>query len=171
MAHGGASFFSLSHILDFVSLIDYNSFSNASSFSSLDSIPFPSFLFFDFSSISFLSTNPSRFLRAPVSFSAADLLKPPESYHEACSRPDASVWRKAMECEITSLHAHNAFKPASLPRGRKAIGVHWVYAFKYNPDGSIIHGKEKARLVAQCFSQRPEDFDETYAPVAMNHDD
>ena len=37
---------------------------------------------------------------------------------------------------------------------------------KYNPDGSIIRGKEKGRLVAQGFSQRPEDFDETYAPVA-----
>jgi Reverse transcriptase (RNA-dependent DNA polymerase) len=35
-------------------------------------------------------------------------------------------------------------------------------------DGNIrcIRGKEKARLVAQGFSQRPEDFDETYAPVA-----
>ena len=90
--HGGASLFSLSHILDFVSLVDYNSFSNSSFFSSLDSIPFPSFISFDFSSIAFLSANPSCFLRAPLSFSAANLLKPPESYHEACSRPDASVW-------------------------------------------------------------------------------
>ena len=71
-----------------------------------------------------------------------------------------------MECEMASLRARDAFEPASLPRGRKAIGVHWVYAFKYNPDGSIIRGKEKARLVAQNFSQCPEDFDETYAPVA-----
>ena len=50
--------------------------------------------------------------------------------------------------------------------GRKAIGVRWVYAYKYHPDSSIIRGKEKARIVAQGFSQRPEDFDETYAPVA-----
>ena len=52
------------------------------------------------------------------------------------------------------------------PPGRKAIGVRWVYAYKYNPDGTIIRGKEKARLVTQGFSQRPEDYDETYAPVA-----
>ena len=53
----------------------------------------------------------------------------------------------------------------SLPPGRKPIGVRWTYDYKYNPDGSIIRGKEKARLVAQGFSQRPEDYGETYAPV------
>ena len=37
--------------------------------------------------------------------------------------------------------------------------------YKYNLDGSTIRGKEKARLVAQGFSQRPEDYGETYAPV------
>ena len=52
-----------------------------------------------------------------------------------------------------------------LPPGQKAVGVRWTYDYKYNPDGTIIRGKEKARLVAQGFSQRPEDFDETYAPV------
>ena len=35
-----------------------------------------------------------------------------------------------------------------------------------NPDGTIIVGKEKARLVAQGFSQRPEDYSNTYSPVA-----
>jgi hypothetical protein len=71
-----------------------------------------------------------------------------------------------MEREMSSLRARNAFESADLPPTRSAIGVRWVYAYKYNPDGSIIRGKEKARVVAQGFSQRPEDFDETYAPVA-----
>jgi hypothetical protein len=68
-AHGGVSLFSLSHILDFVSLVDYNSFSQSSFVSSLDSISFPSFLSFDFSEsfLAFLSTDPARFLRAPPS--------------------------------------------------------------------------------------------------------
>jgi Reverse transcriptase (RNA-dependent DNA polymerase) len=52
-----------------------------------------------------------------------------------------------------------------LPDGRKAIGVCWTYDYKYNPDGSIIVGKEKARLGAQGFSQRPEDYGKMYAPV------
>ena len=140
---GGASFLSLSHILDFVSLVNYHSFSDPSHTSSLDSVLFPFFLSLDFPSFAFISTDPSRFLRAPSSFSPADLLKPPESYHEACSRPDASVWRAAMDREVDSLHARNAFEPASLPRGRKAIGVRWVFAFKYHPDGSILRGKER----------------------------
>jgi Reverse transcriptase (RNA-dependent DNA polymerase) len=40
-----------------------------------------------------------------------------------------------------------------------------MYNYKYNPDGSIITGKETARLVAQGFSQQPEDYGGTYAPV------
>jgi hypothetical protein len=93
-------------------------------------------------------------------------MKPPDAYHEARSRPDAPIWQEAMDREMASLNARNAFEPADLPSGRHAIGVRWVFAYKYNPDGTIIRGKEKARLVAQGFSQRPEDFDDTYAPVA-----
>ena len=70
-----------------------------------------------------------------------------------------------MHRELESLEKRHAFERTFLPPGRKAIGVRWTYDFKYHPDGSIIKGKEKARLVAQGFSQRPEDFGETYAPV------
>jgi hypothetical protein len=158
-SHGGASSaVSLSAILDFASLDLCDSWTDSIPTWSLDHNPSPLFTAFGF-----LSHSPSRYLRAPLSY---DLLKPPESYHEACARTDAPVWRAAMEREMDSLRSRQAFEPADLPKGRKAIGVRWVYAFKYNPDGTIIRGKEKARLVAQGFSQRPEDFDETYAPVA-----
>jgi hypothetical protein len=70
-----------------------------------------------------------------------------------------------MRRELDSLEERKAFERTFLPSGRKAIGVRWTYDYKYHPDGSIIQGKEKARLVAQGFSQRPEDFGETYAPV------
>ena len=70
-----------------------------------------------------------------------------------------------MRRELDSLEARKAFEQTFLPSGRKAIGVRWTYDYKYHPDGSIIQGKEKARLVAQGFSQQPEDFGETYAPV------
>ena len=116
-----------------------------------------------FTAYGFLSHSPSDYLCTPRTY---DLLKPPDSYHEACARPDAPIWRAAMECEMDSLCSCNVFEPCVLPTGRKPIGVRWVYAYKYNPDGTIICGKEKARLVTQGFSQRPEDFDETYAPVA-----
>src|SRR6202522_4606180 len=70
-----------------------------------------------------------------------------------------------MQREVDSLEKRQAFERTTLPLGRKAIGVRWTYDYKYNPDGSVIRGKEKARLVAQGFSQRLEDFGETYAPV------
>jgi hypothetical protein len=154
---GGAPI-SLHAIVDFASLLAYDSWPDSIPTWSLDTEV--SLLF---TAYGFLSHSPSNYLRAPRTY---DLMKPPDSYHEACARPDTSVWHAAMEREMDSLRSRNAFEPCILPSGRKPIGVRWVYAYKYNPDGTIIRGKEKARLVAQGFSQRPEDFDETYAPVA-----
>ena len=102
-------------------------------------------------------------LRLPHVF---DLSKAPDNFHKAMACPDCDVWRAAMDHEHSSLAERGIFKPAKLPVGRKAIGVWWVYAYKYHPDGTIIQGKEKARLVAQGFSQHPEDYGTTYAPVA-----
>ena len=41
-----------------------------------------------------------------------------------------------------------------------------VFAIKTDADGQIIHGKEKACVVAQGYCQQPEDFGATAAPVA-----
>ena len=52
----------------------------------------------------------------------------------------------------------------NLPKGRKAIGVKWVFKVKVKEDGSIE--RFKARLTAKGFAQRAgEDFDEIYAPT------
>jgi hypothetical protein len=106
---------------------------------------------------------PIYFALFPRSF---NLSKEPFSYSEAISRPDASVWRAAMDRELTSLDEMGAFVEADLPKGERAIGLKWVYAYKKDANGVNIVGKEKARVVAQGFSQRPGQFDETYAPVA-----
>ena len=58
------------------------------------------------------------------------------------------------------------FEEADLPPGERTIGLKWVYAYKTDASGVKIPGKEKARLVAQGFNQKPGQFDETYAPVA-----
>jgi hypothetical protein len=113
---------SLATILDLVSLNAYHSFPNPLSAWSLDSET--SLALFNFGLISHL--DPDRYLRAPRTY---DLSKAPDSYHEACSRPDASVWREAMGCEMDSLNARHAFAPCDLPSTRHAIGVHWVYAY------------------------------------------
>jgi hypothetical protein len=83
---------------------------------------------------------------------------------EAMSRPDADAWRAAMEREKKSLEEMGAFEEADLPPGERTIGLKWVYAYKTNAEGVNI--LEKARVVAQGYSQRPGQFDETYAPVA-----
>jgi hypothetical protein len=111
--------------------------------------------------VGFLSQAPS--FRTPRTF---DLSKVPSSYSEAMARPDASVWRAAMDREKQSLHDMNAFEEVDLPLGEKAVGLKWVYDYKMDPLGNKILGKEKARLVAQGFTQRPGQYDETYAPVA-----
>ena len=109
-----------------------------------------------------VSLNSQCFTRSHV----FDLSKAPEYYHEAVSHPDADVWKVAMQRELTSLEDRHAFERTTLPQGQKAIGLRWCYMYKYNPDGSIILGKEKAQLVTQGFSQQPEDYGSTYAPVA-----
>jgi hypothetical protein len=95
-----------------------------------------------------------------------NLTKFPSSYSEAIARPDASVWRAAMDRERQSLLDMGTFEEADLPPGQKAIGLKWVYDYKTDALGAKIPGKEKARLVAQGYTQRPDQYGETYAPVA-----
>ena len=110
--------------------------------------------------------NPSIALMTTTSNRNWDLTKPPSSYADACARPDAAAWRAAMDREISSLHDMGAFLECDLPAGKKPLTLKWVYDHKIDSDGQIIAGKEKARIVARGFRQRPEDFGETAAPVA-----
>ena len=71
-----------------------------------------------------------------------------------------------MQREYLSIQERAVFQPVALPPGWKVIGQHWCFDYKHNPDGTIIRGKEKARLVAQGYSQHPEDYGDTYSPVA-----
>ena len=99
-----------------------------------------------------------------LSSTSSDLSKEPISYNDAVARPDADAWRAAMEREKTSLAEMGAFEEVDLPKGERLIGLKWVYAYKKNAEG--VNVLEKARVVAQGFTQRPGQFDETYAPVA-----
>ena len=40
-----------------------------------------------------------------------------------------------------------------MPKGARLIGCKWIFKKKYHPDGSI--DKYKARLVAKCFTNKP----------------
>lgn len=70
--------------------------------------------------------------------------------------------------EYQNLTGNSTWILTDLPEGRKAIGGRWVYAIKYNADGSIE--RHKARWVAKGFSQRPGfDFLQSYAPTVMTN--
>ena len=100
-------------------------------------------------------------LAAPITATTDD----PSTYDEAMSRPDAQLWRDAMQAEIDSLNAAGTYDVVALPKGWHAIGGKWVYRTKRGSDGKIV--KYKARWVAQGFAQKYGiDYHETFAPVA-----
>jgi len=149
---------SLSAITDFVSLFATDDLLPSEALVNLNSHEHNAF-----SSFCLLTAVDHHRFQRPCNF---DLHKAPESYHEALACPDADVWCAAMRRELDSLEERNAFERMTLPSDRKAIGLRWCFAYKFHPDSSIIRGKEKARWVAQGFSQRPEDYGSTYSPVA-----
>ena len=52
-----------------------------------------------------------------------------------------------------------------LPTGKKVIGCRWVFAVKFNPDGSVA--RLKARLVAKGYVQTYGiDYSDIFSPVA-----
>ena len=89
----------------------------------------------------------------------------PTTYEEAMSRPDARLWREAMQAEVNSLTVAGTYDVVPLPKGWHAIGGKWVFRTKRGPSGEIV--KYKARWVAQGFAQKYGiDYHETFAPVA-----
>ena len=52
--------------------------------------------------------------------------------HEVLSH---SGWCSAMVDEMQALDDNGTWDLVPLPTGKKAIGCHWVFAVKFNPDG------------------------------------
>ena len=74
-------------------------------------------------------------------------------------------WLGAMKEEIRPIEKNNTWELCILPKGKKTIGVKWVYKVKVNPKGEVV--KYKARLVVRGFLQRQGiDYEEVFAPVA-----
>lgn len=67
-----------------------------------------------------------------------------------------------MDRERQSLVDMGAFEEVELPKGECTIGLKCVFDIKTDANGECLYGKERARLVAQGFNQRPGQFDKTY---------
>ena len=83
----------------------------------------------------------------------ASSITEPKTFTEAMRSDEANEWMRAMTEELESIERNGTWSLCSLPKGRKAIGVRWVFKRKLNSDGSIE--RYKARLVAKGYSQVP----------------
>ena len=93
---------------------------------------------------SFVSYN--HLLSSSCSFIASlDSISLPNTVCEALSHLG---WRNAMVDEMHVLDDNGTWDLVPLPIGKKAIGCRWVFAIKFDLDGSIA--RLKARLVAKA---------------------
>ena len=76
-----------------------------------------------------------------------DFISLPNTIREALSHPG---WCNAMEDEIQALDDNGTWDLVPLPTAKKAIGCRWVFAVKFNLDGSVA--RLKARLVAKGYA-------------------
>nr|GEV17625.1 hypothetical protein [Tanacetum cinerariifolium] len=75
------------------------------------------------------------------------------------------AWVEAMQEELLQFHLQKVWTLVDLPRGKRAIGIKWVFQNKKDERGIVI--RNKARLVAQgCTQEEVTDYDEVFAPVA-----
>eukprot|EP00268_Persea_americana_P066488 TRINITY_DN9059_c1_g1_i12.p1 TRINITY_DN9059_c1_g1~~TRINITY_DN9059_c1_g1_i12.p1 ORF type:complete len:238 (-),score=67.70 TRINITY_DN9059_c1_g1_i12:459-1172(-) len=70
----------------------------------------------------------------------------PITYTEAVKE---EKWREAMDNEIKSIEKNQTWELTDLPKGKKTIGVKWVFRTKLNEKGEV--DKHKARLVAMGY--------------------
>jgi transposase InsO family protein len=98
--------------------------------------------------------------------SSGEIEGDPRTLREAEQSAKWPSWETGIDKEHNSLVLMGTFGETvdHLPPGRFAIDSKLVFRTKLLADGSV--DKEKVRLVAKGFSQRPgQDFDETFAPV------
>nr|GEW98721.1 retrovirus-related Pol polyprotein from transposon TNT 1-94 [Tanacetum cinerariifolium] len=85
----------------------------------------------------------------------------PKKVYKALKHPR---WIDAMQEELNQFYKNKVWTLVPPSYGKIGIGSKWVFRTKKDEHGTTI--KNKARLVAQGYSQKEEiDYDETFAPV------
>ena len=70
-----------------------------------------------------------------------------------------------MDQEIDAIERNQTWELVEAPKGKKPIGVKWVYKTKVNAQGEVE--KHKARLVVKGYKQKyGVDYKEVFAPMA-----
>ncbi|CAL8113462.1 unnamed protein product [Prunus armeniaca] len=86
----------------------------------------------------------------------------PKSVIDALADND---WILAMQEELNQFKRNDVWYLVPRPKDSNVIGTKWIFQNKTDEKGQIM--RNKARLVAQCYTQiEGLDFDETFAPVA-----
>ena len=87
----------------------------------------------------------------------------PQKVHEALEDVD---WLEAMHDELNNFECNKVWQLVPRPKeNHNVIGTKWI--FKNKQDGDSVVVRNKARLVAQGYSQvEGIDYGETFAPVA-----
>ncbi|CAI7837808.1 unnamed protein product [Closterium sp. NIES-53] len=89
----------------------------------------------------------------------------PLTIEEALSGPNKEEWRAANQEELDTLAERGTWELVNMPKGRKPVGVRWIFNIKTGDMGQLE--RFKARLVAKGYTQvEEEDFDQIYAPVS-----
>ena len=68
-----------------------------------------------------------------------DSISIPNTVHEALSHPD---WCNAMMDKMQALNDNGTWDLVPFPTGKKVIGCLWVFAVKFNLDGSGLSSSE-----------------------------
>ncbi|GJU48486.1 putative ribonuclease H-like domain-containing protein [Tanacetum coccineum] len=88
----------------------------------------------------------------------------PKRVVKALSDPS---WVEAMQEELLQFKLQKFWILVDLPKGKRPIGVKWIFKYKTDERGIVI--RNKARLVAQGYTQEEGiDYDNVFAPVARS---
>ena len=86
-------------------------------------------------------------------------------YARAMARPNAELWKEAINDELTLLAKKETWRLVPLPPSRTPLTTTWVFKVKTDGDGQVE--RYKARLCVRGFEQRVGvDFHEVFAPTS-----